>query len=183
MKPIRKSRRQVRDEAAGLIFCWRWFRDGLVRRSAVAVLCAVGLFGLFASMIRIKEMPGRVENRETAQVMILRPDSPAARDLLEGARRRSPFPDRWMPRQGAALAGELARIDAKLAEVGRYTQGVQLATPSTSRTVTSRAIPPRMARLWIATIRRQHLTTASWLATLRHLQGVASPSTIPIRGL
>ncbi len=127
MPGFHRSHRYARDMKAGLIFCWRWFWDGFAWRMTVAVAGALVLFALLTSMVRVASPRRPAAHIEAASVMVLRRDSPAARELLAWARQQSPFPDRWTPRPVGGVAAAMAEIDARLAEVSRYRPRLRVA--------------------------------------------------------
>lgn len=119
MKEIRRSRRQLRDEEAGLVFAWR-IRGSSFSRMVMAVLIAVGCFAATASVLRIQPKSLHQGNREAGRFTVLWSDDPASHQVLEWARQQSPFPDRWEVRGTKALEAELARIRSELDAISRY---------------------------------------------------------------
>ena len=118
-KPNRRMRRHQRDLDGGLVFSWRVPGDSLTR-TAIGVLVATTLVAGAASLVRVRIpfSPGTV--RESARVLILDPNDPDAKDLLDWARFHSPFPDRWEPGSEHVLNAMMREITTGLEERVRY---------------------------------------------------------------
>lgn len=115
----RRLRRHLRDVDGGLLFSWR-VPGGSFRRTSVGVLVATALFAGAGSLVHVRIPLDPGEIRESAQLLVLDPDDPDARSLLDWARLHSPFPSRWEPGGSGTLESLMARVDVELDEKARY---------------------------------------------------------------
>jgi hypothetical protein len=112
-------RRHLRDVEGGLLFSWR-IPGGSFRRTALGVLVATGLFAGAGSLLHVEIPMPSGGNRESAQLLVLDPSDPEARDLLDWARLHSPFPTRWEPGPGGALETMMQSVTDELQAHARY---------------------------------------------------------------
>lgn len=108
-----------RPEEHELLFPWKAAR-GERRRLGLAVLMAVGLCALAGALLEVR---GRVEDptpRKTASFVLLSPKNEGAREVLEWARRQSPFQEPWDIRVDDVIASEIAVMEDRLRKEHRY---------------------------------------------------------------
>ena len=112
-------RHHQRDTDGGLVFSWRVPGDS-VTRTAIGVLVATALFGGAASLLQVRIPFSSGDVRESGRVLILDPNDPDSKNLLDWARFHSPFPDRWEPGSERVLETMMQEITSGLEERARY---------------------------------------------------------------
>jgi hypothetical protein len=135
----------------GLIFAWKIGCRGDWARLLVALLITSAGFAGASMVFRVRggERADVGGHRESAQVVILRPDDVASRALLEWAREQSPFPDRWTPEPSGVLKEMLAEVEGDLRAASRYAPKLR-----PGRAYSSVAPVPGIFSLWSSSLPR-----------------------------